>query len=554
MASSGSPLATLARDPVLVRAASALALYRIAEFGPWVGMLVFAYAQGGATETGIVSLALLVPTALLAPFGGTLVDRHGAGRVLAWGYAVQAVAMGATAASLLADADPLVSYALGAVTATALTVTHPAHAVVSPAIARSAEQLVALNAVTGWVLSLGLVVAPALAGLILEVGSPGAVYAVGAACLVVAALLVLPLRPLAPPLPGATASGSDGGALAQIVEGGNALLGGGPSTEIVLILAATFVMVGAFDVLAVVLAIGELGLGDSGAGYLTALHGLGAVIGAALALMLVGRARLVPILLGAAVGGGLAFVVLGLSISVIAAVLLVTAAGVSRSLLEVTAQTLLQRVTPTALLARMFAFKEGLGMAGWGVGSALVPVLIGIGGVRLALIGTGAVVPLVVVLRLKRLVRLDAAATVPVVAIALLRSMRLFRALPVPALEGVAHGAEEVTVSAGTAVVTEGERGDRYYAIADGTVRVTRAGRELATLGRGQGFGEIALLRDVPRTATVTAVTDAALLSIERAGFLVALTGHAETREVARAMADEHVASFAVPEPDGETH
>lgn len=549
MSSSASPLATLSRDPLLRRSASALALYRIAEFGPWVGMLVFAFAQGGATETGVVSLVLLLPTALFAPVGGALVDRFGAGTVLGWGYATQALAMAATAASLLAGADPVVSYALGALTATALTVTHPAHAVVSPAIARSAEQLVALNVVTGWVLSLGLVAAPALAGVILEVAGPGAVYAAGAACLVLAALLVLPLRLLAPPLASSGPTERRLGPLGSMVQGAGALLGGGPSTEIVLVLTATFVMVGAFDVLAVVLAVGELGLGDAGAGYLTAVHGLGAVLGATVALALVGRARLVPALVGAAVGGGLAFVLLGLSVSIVAAFVLLGAAGVARSVLEVTAQTLLQRVTPTALLARIFALKEALTMAAWGLGSALVPVLIAVGGIRLALLGTGAVVPLVVLLRLRQLARIDAAATVPVVAIALLRSMRLFRALPVPALEGVAHGAEDLVVSAGTAVVTEGERGDRYYAIADGTVRITRAGRELALLRRGQGFGEIALLRDVPRAATATAVTDAALLAIERDAFLVALTGHAETREVAQTMADEHVASFgeAVP-------
>ena len=201
MTPSPSPLRALAANRLLRREAAALALYRLAEFGPWVAMLVFAYAQGGATATGLVSLALLVPTALFAPFAGPLIDRFGASRVLLGAYLAQAVAMGATAASLLVGAPAVSTYVLGAVTAMALTVTHPAHAVVSPGIARTTEQLVALNAVTGWILSIGLVVAPAAAGLILAVSEPGAVYAAGAARLFVAAVLVVPLRDLVPRSP-----------------------------------------------------------------------------------------------------------------------------------------------------------------------------------------------------------------------------------------------------------------------------------------------------------------------------------------------------------------
>ena len=142
---------------------------------------------------------------------------------------------------------------------------------------------------------------------------------------------------------------------------------------------ATFVMVGAFDVLAVVLAVGVLDIGGSGAGYLTAVHGGGAVVGAGLSFALVGRARLVPVLLGAALVGSVAFVLLGVAISLVAALIVAAVAGVSRSLLEVSAATLLQRVTPTSLLARVFAFKEGLAMGAWALGSVLVPGLIALG-------------------------------------------------------------------------------------------------------------------------------------------------------------------------------
>ena len=162
MAGHVSPLRALARDADLRRAAGALALFGLAEYGPWVAMLVYAYGQGGATATGLVSLALLLPTALFAPCCGPLIDRFGASSVLFGAFAGQAVAMAATAVSLLAGAPPVVTYTLGALTAMALTTTHPAFAVVSPGIARTAGRLVALNAVTGWIFSVGIVIGPAL--------------------------------------------------------------------------------------------------------------------------------------------------------------------------------------------------------------------------------------------------------------------------------------------------------------------------------------------------------------------------------------------------------
>ncbi len=538
MGAKRSPIRELAGNSVLRREAAALALYRLAEFGPWVAMLVYAYSRGGATATGVVSMALLIPTALFAPLAGPLIDRFGATRVLLCAYASQATAMGATAASLLSGAPPLVTYSLGALTAMLLVVTHPAHAVVSPGIARTAEQLVALNAITGWILSIGLVLAPASAGLILAVASPGAVYTAGSVCLVVATWLVAPLRDLVPPL-AHDADALGGGALRRVHDGARALARSSAPREVVIVLGATFLMIGAFDVLVVVLAVGSLGLGGSGAGYLTAAHGAGAVLGAITSLALVGRARLVPVMLGAALVAAGAFVLLGLEISVVVAFVVAAVTGVSRSLLEVSGQTLLQRVTSTELLARVFAFKEGLAMAAWGLGSVSVPIVMALAGLRGALFVTGAIVPAILLLRCRPLLAVDAAATIPTVTIALLRSLGIFRALPVPAIEGIAQNASDVSVPAGQVIVVQAQPGDRYYAIADGTVEVLRDDVYVNTLGRGEGFGEIALVHEVPRTATVRAVTETRLIAIEREPFLVALTGHTPTRERVEQVAAE---------------
>src|SRR5262245_21698417 len=128
LAGERSPVRALISDGVIRRDVAALGLFGLAEYGPWFAMLVFAYSPGGSTATGVVSFALLAPTALCAPFAGHLTDRFGATRTMFVGYGSQAVAMGATAVSLLSDAHAVVSYVLGAVTATLLVLTHPAQA------------------------------------------------------------------------------------------------------------------------------------------------------------------------------------------------------------------------------------------------------------------------------------------------------------------------------------------------------------------------------------------------------------------------------------------
>jgi hypothetical protein len=306
-------------------------------------------------------------------------------------------------------------------------------------------------------------------------------------------------------------------------------------------------MVGAFDVLAVVLAVGTLDIGGSGAGYLTAAHGVGAVVGAVGSLALVGRSRLVPVMLGAAFAAGVAFMALGIATTLAVAFVVAAVSGVSRSLLEVSGQTLLQRVTSTEMLARVFAFKEGLAMAAWGVGSAVVPLAIALAGTTGALVLTGSLVPVLMLVRLRRLLAVDSAVEVPAVVIALLRSLQVFRALPVPALEGVAHTAEELTVASGATVVSKGEHGDRYYAIADGELEVRDGAARLALLGRGEGFGEIALLHDGIRTATVVATTDARLVAVAREPFLVAVTGHGETHARVTEVVAERLGEHASP-------
>lgn len=187
-------------------------------------------------------------------------------------------------------------------------------------------------------------------------------------------------------------------------------------------------------------------------------------------------------------------------------------------------------------------------MAGLAAGSLLISLLVAAGGPRAALVGVGLLLPAAALLFAARLAVVDAGAKVPVVEIALLRSMRLFAPLPAPAIEGVAHALEAADAADGTVIVREGDPGDRFYAVADGEVEVSHKGMRVARIGRGDGFGEIALLQDVPRTATVTAIGAVRLYALEKEPFLTAVTGHAPAARVA----DELIAerrSQPVPAP-----
>lgn len=180
-------------------------------------------------------------------------------------------------------------------------------------------------------------------------------------------------------------------------------------------------------------------------------------------------------------------------------------------------------------------------MAALALGAILAPAVVGLAGTEAALIAIGVLLPAVVLLRVRALRSIDSHATVPIVELSLPRKLRIFAALPAPVLEGLARSLVPVRLAAGTVVVREGEPGDRFYAIADGEIEITVGGQRLAVRTRGEGFGEIALLRDVPRTATATTRTPALLYALEQEPFLAAVTGHAAAAAAADVIVRERL-------------
>jgi hypothetical protein len=515
-------------------------LFKATESGTWLAMLVYAYAQGGVTEAGVLATAVLVPAAVLAPVIASVADRRPPGEALVSAYILQTLTCAVAGVAMVAGADKLVVYPLLIGPSVAYAATRPTQAAFAPGLARRPEELAAANAVTVWVESAAMLAAPLLVGIVLAFASPGTIFLFGAAALAAAALLVRPSRGAVPALPalGRGDEASFGGSVAFVRRDPNA-------RTLLTMLAAQAVAIGALDVLFVELARGVLNKDGSWVGYLSAAFGIGSVLAVTLTARLVGTPRLsLPLIVSAA---GWTVALLGLAGTHTAgiALVLLAVAGMSRTTFDVTGRTLLQRVSRPDLLARVFGLLEGLQLSGLAIGALLVPLLVALGGAPAAFAGVGLILPLVALPSGRRLLRIDRHATVPVVEIALLRSMPMFSVLPPPALESIARALEPVTVPAGTDVIVQGERGDRFYVVADGEVEVIADGKAVATLDRGVGFGEIALLYSVPRTATVHAKTPAYLYALDPEVFIAALSGHPRAHTAMRGLADERLAELS---------
>ena len=522
----------------MLRVLTAFALFTLTENAVWIAMLVFAYSRGGATIAALVAAAQLVPAAAAAPVVAALADRYSPVVLLTGGYLAQAAAMAATAVAVIAGAT-WAAYAAAVIAATAVTTTRPAQSTLVPSVAATPDQLTAANVVLGWLEAAAVAVAGLLAGVLISLGGVGSVFAVCAGLGLAAALLVARLRvaSLAAPERQDDPAGPAG------VGAGLRLAARQPRLRLMLaLLTADAVVVGALDLLIVILAISVLGRSQAWAGYLDFAWGAGAVLAATVSVVLVGRRLGAPILAAALIfSAGMAALAFGVGLA--GTVALLTVAGASHCVLDVATRTLLQRSVPPELIGRIFGVLEGLVMAGLAVGALIVPVLVHLGGNRLALLGVAAVLPLAAVAGGRALISLDADTPVPVVEIALLRSLPLFGELPAPAVEGLAAALTPVQLPAGAVLIRQGDVGDAYYAIAAGELDVQQDGHFLRRCGRGEGVGEIALLRALPRTATVIAHSAATVYELNREPFLTAILGHALTRRQADRIADARLAS-----------
>jgi MFS family permease len=534
----------VARNRDLRNVALAFVGFNAAEWSTWIAILVYAYGVGGPTAVGVVSLVLLVPSALVAPIAAQAGDRFPRKRVLIVGYLVQAITAGATGIGLLLAAPPLVVYALAAVATMSVTLTRPTQGALLPQLAGSTGELVAANAVLGAIENVSIFAGPAVTAVLLGVSSPGVVWVVMASVTLVSALFANRVRggreAEAMPGPG------DDGLLTNSIKGFRFIARARGPRLIVGLMFALSVELGSLDVLLVVLGLQLLRVGRSGTGFLFAAIGAGGIAGIAVTASLVGRRRLAPAFLAGIVVWAAAMCLIGLFPGTLNAIVLLGLAGAGRNLMDVAGRTLLQRTVAEDVLTRVFGVLEGLYNGSIGLGAILAPLVIAAFTIRGAFIVAGAALVVVALLALRPLVRIDATSSVPQGAVERLHALPLFRPLSGTVVERLAEAVVRLSFPAGAVIIAAGEVGDRFYIIDRGEVAVTRDGHEVARLGSGESFGEIALLRGIPRTATVTARSDVEVLALAAEPFLRAVTGNPRARRAA-----ETVVASRLPEESG---
>ena len=521
--------------------------------GEWALMValgVFAFRDGGAAAVGVVTAVRMIPAALMAPFAATVADAVRRELVLACIGLVRAATLGLAAVLLSVGGSALPVYGLAIVATIAWTLYRPAHSALLPVLCMSPRQLTRANVVRGMLDSLATLCGPLMAAVLLAASGVASVFAVCAAASLVAGLVVIALPYDVPPR-AARPARTDGRAVLQ----GFATIAGERGLLLItgLGFAQTFTR-GCLSVLTVAVAIELLDIGEAGVGVLNAAIGAGAVLGSILTFRLVGRGGLAAWFgLGIALWGA-PLVVLGVIPEAGAAIVLLAVVGIGNALIDVGGFTMLARLADESVLARMFAAFEAILTIGIAAGALLTPLILELLDIRATLVAVGVVTPIAVVACWAELRRLDGRMRVRDADIELLQQVPMLRALPQPTIEQLAAALEHAEIPRGRAVFEQGAPGDLYYIVEAGSAEVVRDGILLATLRRGDGFGEIALLRDRPRTATVRASADAPLRVsvLARNPFLTAVTGYPASTIAGERVVTGHLdALAATPAPSG---
>jgi MFS family permease len=513
-----------------------------AEWAFTVALGIVAYRHGGATAVGLMSLLRMVPSAVVAPLAAPLADRGRRERVLVLVSTFRGVTIGAAGVVVAIDGPVLIVYVLAVFATVIATLYLPAHSALLPSLCRTGHELASANVVRGFLDSVATLLGPLLAAVLLEFTGVSAVFAVAAGASLAAAVILVGLRYVAPPRPAAPRAVH---LMAEAAEGIRALV---RNRDLALLnglaIAQTFTR-GALTVFTVVVAFDLLRTGERGVGTLTTAIGAGAVLGSLAASLLVGTRRL-------ARWFGIGIALWGLPIAFIAvfpqqatALGLLACVGFANALVDLGLYTLMDRLAPNDILARVFGLQESLVSLTVGLGAIVASVLIDLTSVRVAMAAVGLLCPILVVASWRRLKRPDRYIGELDDEIGLLQRVPMLQPLPLPAIEQLARGLEPVNVSARQVVIHQGDPGDRFYVIEKGRADVIGDGRLVTTLGPGEGFGEIALLRRVRRTATVQAATELKLYALRCNRFLPVVTGYPPSAREAGAEVEEMLDRFS---------
>jgi MFS family permease len=516
------------RNADLRRLELAWASSNLASRASAIAVAVYAYEMDGIAAVGIIAFVRLVIAAALSSWLAVFADRRPRRQVLIATDLGRAGLLGAMAVlAPVDDARPAV-YALAIATAILEPLFRSAQVAHTPALVRSPEELTAANVLASGVESVALFAGPALGALLLAASSPSTVFAVTACLALVAVALVARIGIAGEPAPETASARSH-----TLLAGWRAIASEAHLRVVIALFSIQTVVAGMLNVLVVALAIEVLDVGTAGVGWLAGMIGIGATIGVLVVAGFAGRPRLVGAFAAGLLLWGIPLVLVAALPDLAPALLLLALVGIGNTLVDVAGITLMQRSAPDAVLGRVFGAFETLVLLSMGVGSLLAPLLVTWVGVRGAVLAAGCLVPIALVPLWRPLTAVDAGTRVSAEPLELLQAVPIFAPLPPPALERLAQAMVEARVEAGSTVFEEGDHGDLFYVLADGKVMVESGGRRLRTLERGDFFGEIALLRDVPRTASVRAASDVRLLALDRTTFLATVTGDPASAEAA---------------------
>lgn len=529
----GGSIRSVFRNPGLRRIELALTGSLIGDWAFATAVTVWAYGVGGVTAVGVWTAVRLTLMALTAPVASMLADRWPRKRVMVSADLIRGVLVGLAGLCLVLDTPAAPVFVLATLAGLLGTPFRCAQRALMPALANSPQELTASNGTGSTIESMSFFVGPTLGALLIAVTDVQTVFFVDAATFAWSLVLVLGIRvpvrgePERSSSEAAEDEAGQEGFLAEMSGGFRSIVADRDLAVVVWLVASQTIVAGASAVFLVVMAVDVLGTGAHGVGYLNSVLGVGAIIGGFLAIARATHHRLaqdmtIGVVLWAA---PLLLVTIWPSdVTVLAAVALL---GLANPLVDVNMDTIVQRITPDAVMGRVFGALEACVIATMALGSFLMPALLHFSNLRTSLAVVGIGVTILALPFLPRMRRLDGRLSPPV-GLDLLRAVPMFAPLMPATVEGLARKLERVAVPAGAVVLTEGEQSDRFFVIESGTVEVTHDGAVLRREGPGEFFGEIGLLRDVPRTATVTALEDTVLLALERDEFLDAVTGQSD--------------------------
>ncbi len=521
------------RNPGLRRVELALTGSMIGDWAYATAVTVWAYDVGGVTAVGIWTAVRLALMAVTAPVGAMLADRFPRKSVMIAADMVRAILVLAAGLCLVLDTPAAPIFVLATLTGLLGTPFRCAQRALMPALANTPEELTASNGTSSTIESLSFFVGPTMGALLIAATDVQTVFFLNAVTFAWSMVFVLGIR-VPPREASARPSIADAGGepaqesfWSELSGGFRGILADRDLTVVVWLVAAQTVVAGASAVFLVVMAVDVLGTGASGVGYLNSVLGVGAVLGGFLAIARATRHRLAQDMTTGVVLWAAPLLLVAAWPSPVTVFVAVALLGLANPLVDVNLDTIVQRITPDAVMGRVFGALEACVITTMALGAFLMPLLLQFWNLRTALAVIGLGVTALALPFLPRMRRLDARLSAPV-GLRLLQGVPLFIPLAPSTVDGLAHKLIRISVPAGALVLREGEDSDKFFVIESGLVEVTQEGAVLRQEGPGDFFGEIGLLRDVPRTATVTAVEDTVLLALGRDEFLAAVTGQSE--------------------------